>query len=143
MNVASILKSKGRGVITARSDASLLEIAKLLEQHGIGCVVLEGDEGKVAGIVSERDLVRAIGRSGPKILKEPVSAFMTTTVVTGRESDTIERLMSEMTAHRFRHMPIVERGRLIGLVSIGDVVKMRIAEAEMEAAAMREYIATG
>jgi CBS domain-containing protein len=93
--------------------------------------------------VSERDIVRALGRSGSKILKEPVSSYMTTTVVTAREADTIDRLMAEMTAHRFRHMPIVERGRLIGLVSIGDVVKMRIAEAEMEAAAMREYIATG
>jgi CBS domain-containing protein len=143
MNVASILKLKGRTVVTAKSDASLLEIAKLLEHHGIGCVVVEGDEGKVAGIVSERDIVRAIGRSGSKILKEPVSTYMTTTVVTAREADTIDRLMAEMTTHRFRHMPIVERGRLIGLVSIGDVVKMRIAEAEMEAAAMREYIATG
>lgn len=143
MNVASILKMKGRGVVTAKSDTSLLEIAKLLERHGIGCVVVEGEEGKVAGIVSERDLVRAVGRSGPKVLTEPVSNYMTKAVVTGREADTIERLMAEMTAHRFRHLPIVERGRLVGLVSIGDVVKMRIAEAEMEAAAMREYIATG
>lgn len=143
MNVASILKLKGKGVITAPEDASLLEIARLLEQHGIGCVVVAGEDGKVAGIVSERDLVRAIGRSGTKVLKEPVSTYMTKAVVTAREADTIDRLMSEMTTHRFRHMPVVERGRLIGLVSIGDVVKMRIAEAEMEAAAMREYIATG
>jgi CBS domain-containing protein len=143
MNVASILRLKGRGVVTAKSDTSLLDIARLLTQHGIGCVVIEGDDGKVAGIVSERDLVKAIGRTGTGVLKQPVSEFMTITVVTAREADTIDRLMSEMTAHRFRHMPIVERGRLIGLVSIGDVVKMRIAEAEMEAAAMREYIATG
>ncbi len=143
MNVATILKLKGRGVVTATGETSLLEIAKLLEGHGIGCVVVEGDEGKVAGIVSERDLVRAIGRSGTKVLKDPVSNYMTKTVVTAREADTIDRLMAEMTTHRFRHMPIVERGRLIGIVSIGDVVKMRIAEAEMEAAAMREYIATG
>ncbi len=143
MNVASILKLKGRGVVTARSDTSLLEIAKLLEHNGIGCVVVEGEDGKVAGIVSERDVVRAIGRAGTAVLKDPVSDYMTTTVVTARESDSIERLMSEMTAHRFRHMPIVERGRLIGLVSIGDVVKMRIAETEMEAASMRQYIATG
>ena len=143
MNVAAILKSKGRGVVTTSPDKSLLEVAKLLEEHRIGCIVIEGPEGKVAGIVSERDLVRAIGQSGGKVLKEPVSAYMTKTVVTAREADTIDRLMSEMTAHRFRHMPVVERGRLIGLVSIGDVVKMRIAEAEMEAAAMREYITTG
>ncbi|MGA8691940.1 MAG: CBS domain-containing protein [Methyloceanibacter sp.] len=143
MNVAAILKLKGRGVVTAPPDKSLLEIAKLLEARGIGCVVIEGDDGKVAGIVSERDLVRAIGQSGSKVLKEPVSAYMTKAVITAREADTIDRLMSEMSSHRFRHMPVVERGRLIGLVSIGDVVKMRIAEAEMEAAAMREYITTG
>jgi CBS domain-containing protein len=143
MNVAAILKHKGKGVVTTTADKSLLEVAKLLEQHGIGCIVIEGDDGKVAGIVSERDIVRALGQAGPKVLKELVSAYMTKTVVTAREADTIDRLMSEMTAHRFRHMPVVERGRLIGLVSIGEVVKMRIAEAEMEAAAMREYITTG
>ena len=125
MNVAAILRLKGRGVVTTTKDKSLLDIAKLLEQHGIGCIVIEGDNGKVAGIVSERDLMRAIGQSGPKVLKEPVSDFMTKTVVTAREADPIDRLMSEMTTHRFRHMPVVERGRLIGLVSIGDVVKMR------------------
>lgn len=143
MNVATILKLKGRGVVTATEETPLIEIAKLLEGHGIGCVVVEADDGKVAGIVSERDVVRAIGRSGTKVLKDPVSDYMTKAVVTAREADTIDRLMSEMTTHRFRHMPVVERGRLIGIVSIGDVVKMRIAEAEMEAAAMREYIATG
>jgi CBS domain-containing protein len=143
MNVAAILKLKGRGVVTATPDQSLLDIAKLLQEHGIGCVVVEGDDGKVAGIVSERDLVRAIGQSGSEVLKDAVSAYMTKTVVTAREADTIDRVMSEMSSHRFRHMPVVERGRLIGLVSIGDVVKMRIAEAEMEAAAMREYITTG
>ena len=143
MNVAAILKLKGRAVVTTTPDKSLLEVAKMLEEHGIGCIVIEGDDGKVAGIVSERDLVRAIGQSGTMVLKEPVSDYMTKTVVTAREADTIDRLMSEMSSHRFRHMPVVERGRLIGLVSIGDVVKMRIAEAEMEAAAMREYITTG
>jgi CBS domain-containing protein len=143
MNVAAILKLKGRGVVTTTPDKSLLEVAKLLQEHGIGCVVIEGDDGNVAGIVSERDLVRAIGHSGGTVLKEPVSAYMTKTVITAREADTIDRVMSEMSSHRFRHMPVVERGRLIGLVSIGDVVKMRIAEAEMEAAAMREYITTG
>ena len=143
MNVAAILKMKGREVVTSAPDTSLLDIAEVLGKHGIGCVVITGAEGKVAGIVSERDLVRAIGQSGPKVLKEPVSVYMTKTVVTARETDPVDRLMSQMTAHRFRHMPVVERGRLIGLVSIGDVVRMRIAEAEMEAAAMRDYIATG
>jgi len=104
-------------------------------------VVIEGNEGRVAGIVSERDLVQAIGKSGAEVLKEPVSVYMTKTVVTAREADTIYRLMSEMTVHRFRHMPVVERGQLGGVVSIGDVVKMHIAEAAMEAAATREYAA--
>ena len=139
MNVAAILKLKGRGVVTTSQDKSLLDIAKLLQRHGIGCVVIEGDDAKVAGIVSERDLMRAIGQAGAKALEQPVSDFMTKTVVTAREADTIDRLMAEMTTHRFRHMPVVERGRLIGLVSIGDLVKMRIAEVEMEAAATRAY----
>lgn len=138
MNVATILKQKGRGVFTTTSDKSLLDIAKLLAQHGIGCIVIVGDDDKIAGIVSERDLMRAIGQGGPKVLKEPVSDFMTKTA---READTINRLMAEMTARRFRHMPVVERDRLIGLVSIGDLVKIQIAEIEMEAAATREYTA--
>ena len=140
MYVAAILKVKGRNVVTTTADKSLLDVAKLLEQHDIGCIVIEGDDGQVAGIVSERDLVRAIGKSGAKVF-EPVSVYMTKTFVTAREADTIDRLMSEMTVHRFRHMPVVEKGRLIGLVSIGDVVKMRIAEVEMEAAATRMYTA--
>jgi CBS domain-containing protein len=143
MHVAAILKVKGRNVVTTTAGRSLLDVAKMLEQHDIGCIVIEEeeDDGQVAGIVSERDLVRAIGQSGPKVLKEPVSVYMTKTVVTAREADPVDRLMSQMTAHRFRHMPVVERGRLIGLVSIGDLVKMHIAEADMEAAATREYAA--
>ena len=137
MHVAAILKLKGRTVVTTTADRSMLDVAKLLAQHSIGCIVIEGDDGKVAGIVSERDLMRAIGRSGAKVLKEPVSVYMTKRVVTAREADTIDRLMSEMTVHRFRHMPVVERGRLIGLVSIGDVVKMHIAQADMEWARRR------
>jgi CBS domain-containing protein len=140
MNVAAILKLKGGGIVTARPDTSLLEITKTLGQHDIGCIVIEGDDGKIAGIVSERDIVRVIGKAGAKVLKEPVESCMTKTVVTAREADTIDRLMAEMTTHRFRHMPVVERGRLIGLVSIGDVVKMRIAEVDMETADMRNYI---
>jgi CBS domain-containing protein len=143
MNVAAILKLKGRDVITTPPDTALLDIAKLLDAESIGCIVVAQEDGKVVGIVSERDIVRALAREGVKVLKEPVESCMTKAVVSCREADTIDRLMSEMTAHRFRHMPVVEKGRLIGLVSIGDVVKMRIGEAEMEAAAMRSYIGTG
>ncbi len=139
MNAATILKFKGSGVVTTTANKSLLDIAKLLAEHGIGCIVIVGDDDKIAGIVSERDLMRAIGQAGPKVLNEPVSDFMTKNVVTAREADTSERLMSEMTVHRFRHVPVVELGRLIGLISIGDLVKMQIADVEMEAAATREY----
>jgi CBS domain-containing protein len=139
MNAATILKFKGKGVVTTTANTSLLDIAKLLAKHGIGCIVIVGDDDKIVGIVSERDLMRAIGQAGPKVLNEPVSDFMTKNVVTAREADTSERLMSEMTVHRFRHVPVVELGRLIGLISIGDRVRMQIADVEMEAAATREY----
>ena len=141
MNVATILKQKSRGVFTTTTDKSLLDIAKLLAQHGIGCIVIVGNDDKIAGIVSERDLMRAIGQAGPKVLEQPVSDFMTKTVITAREADTVNQLMSEMTTRRFRHMPVVDKDRLIGLVSIGDLVKIQIAEIEMEAAATREYTA--
>ena len=106
-------------------------------------MVIAEPDGKLRGIVSERDIVREVARVGASALDAPVKDCMTTSVVNCVESDTMDRLMGEMTAHRFRHMPVVDRGRLVGLVSIGDVVRMRIAEAEMETAAMREYIATG
>jgi CBS domain-containing protein len=142
MNVATILKQKGRGVVTTTTtDKSLLDVARLLSEHGIGCIIIVGNNDEIAGIVSERDLMRAIGQGGPKVLNEPVSNFMTKTVVTAGEADTINQLMAEMTRRRFRHMPVVERDRLIGLVSIGDLVKIQIAEIEMEAAATREYTA--
>jgi CBS domain-containing protein len=140
MNAAAILKFKARGVVATTADKSLLDIANLLSQHGIGCIVIMGDDDKIAGIVSERDLMRAISQGGPEVLKEPVSDFMTKTVVTAGEADTINQLMSEMTTHRFRHLPVVKMGRLIGIVSIGDLVKMHVADAEFESGAMRQYI---
>jgi CBS domain-containing protein len=139
MNAASILKFKGSDVVTSTANRSLLHIAELLTQHGIGCIVIVGEDDKIAGIISERDLMRAIGQIGPKVLDRPVSDFMTKNVVTARNDDTSERLMSEMTVHRFRHMPVVETDRLIGLISIGDLVKMQIANVDREATATREY----
>ncbi|ODR94582.1 inosine-5-monophosphate dehydrogenase [Methyloceanibacter stevinii] len=143
MNVAAILKLKGRDVLTAPPSTKLLDIARMLGERKIGCIVIADDVGNVIGIVSERDIVQELARAGTSVMDEPVEVCMTKSVVSCREADTTDQLMGEMTAHRFRHMPVIERGRLVGLVSIGDVVRMRIAEAEMEAAAMREYIATG
>lgn len=143
MNVATILKSKGSTIITTTPETSVQEIAKSLAKHKIGCIVVTHADNAIAGIVSERDIVRSIASVGMSALERPVSSCMTKNVVTCRESDTIDQLMAEMTAGRFRHLPVVDGDVLIGLISIGDVVKLRIAEAEMEAAAMRDYIATG
>jgi CBS domain-containing protein len=99
-----------------------------------------GDDDKIIGIVSERDLMRAISQGGAEVLTERVSDFMTKTVMTAAKADTISQLMSEMTICQFRHMPVVERDRLIGLVSIGDLVKIHVADAEFESGAMRQYI---
>lgn len=143
MNVASILKVKGREVYTVAAETSLIETVRILSKNRIGCVVVVGGEGKVAGIMSERDVVRTLAERGPDALTEPVRNFMTKDVITCRETDTIDHLMATMTTQRFRHLPVIAAGGLGGLVSIGDVVKFRIAEAELEAAAMRDYIATG
>jgi len=143
MNVAAILKEKGRGVFTAQPEVPLQEIARELAQNGVGCIVLVDKKGAICGIVSERDIVRALAQGGSRTLDAPVSKAMTKDVFICREADTIDELMAEMTVRRVRHIPVVEDGELVGIVSIGDVVKHRIAEAEMEAAAMRAYIATG
>ncbi|MDX2203838.1 MAG: CBS domain-containing protein [Hyphomicrobiaceae bacterium] len=140
MNVASILRQKGRAVTTAAPSTTLLDIANKLAAKRIGAIVVVGADGKVDGIVSERDIIRMLGADGPACLSRPVSESMTRSVVTCQESDTLEELMAMMTARRFRHLPVVEAGALVGIISIGDVVKHHIAEVEMEATAMREYI---
>jgi len=143
MNVSTILKYKGSKVLTRGPEDPLSEIVRVLNEYKIGSVVIVKEENRVCGIVSERDVVTAIANNGGAVLDEPVSASMTKRVFTCTREDTLEQLMAEMTAHRFRHLPVVENGVLVGLVSIGDVVKQRINEAELEAASMREYIATG
>lgn len=142
MNVEKILQEKGRDVVTAGLETSLRKIVTTLARRKIGAIVITGDDGVVSGIISERDVVRCLAESGDGVLGEPVSRHMTKHVVTCSMSDTVAELMSSMTAGRFRHLPAVENGQLVGIVSIGDVVKERIAEAEHEAEAMREYIAT-
>ena len=143
MNVAAILKQKGRAVITAGAHTSLMEVAEKLAAKRIGAIVIVATRGTVAGIVSERDIIRALAAHGPDCLSQPVSQVMTKQVVTCQETDTLDELMAMMTERRFRHLPVVTDNALVGIISIGDVVKHHIAEVEMEATAMRDYIAHG
>ena len=143
MHVAAILKDKGRAVETVRPDTKLMDVARKLAAKRIGAVVITDRHGEVAGIVSERDIIRALATDGAESLEWPVAEVMTRDVLTCNDGDTIDHLMSQMTARRFRHLPVINDGALSGIVSIGDVVKHHIAEVEMEASAMRDYIATG
>jgi len=141
MIVAHILASKGRDVATTTPARTISEVVADLTARKIGALVVL-ERGRVAGIVSERDIVKAIGNRGAGVLDDPVSSIMTRDVVTCGESDTIDRVMARMTRRRFRHMPVIEEGELVGIVSIGDVVKARIEEVEHEAVELRTYIAT-
>ena len=140
MSVAAILKQKGRAVTTARPTMTLMEVANLLAAKRIGAIVIVGARGEVAGIISERDIIRALSVVGPDCLTQPVSQSMTNKVVTCQETDTLEGLMAMMTARRFRHLPVMADGVLVGIISIGDMVKHHVAELKMEATAMRGYI---
>jgi len=143
MNVATILNTKGRNVVTIAASASLLDTARSLSTHKIGAIIVSDDDVQVSGIVSERDIVNAIAKNGAEVLLRPVSNYMTKNVITCHDDETINDLMEKMTAGHFRHIPVVNDGKLDGIISIGDVVKMRIAEAQSVADAMRDYIATG
>jgi len=142
MTVATILNQKGRKVLTAGQDDTIESVAGLLAEKRIGAVVIADSDRHVIGIISERDVVRAIAQSGASALENKVGNFMTRDVITCHEDDTIATLMERMTSGKFRHLPVVQDGILSGIISIGDVVKQRIAEAEFEAQAMRDYIAT-
>jgi CBS domain-containing protein len=141
MNVAAMLDAKGREVVTTSAAVSIADAAEALARHKIGALVVVDAGGKLAGIVSERDIVRALAKSGGSILEEKLSSIMTRTVVTCREAESVHDVMSRMTRGRFRHLPVVENGALVGIISIGDVVKARINEVEREAEDMRSYIA--
>lgn len=142
MAVSQILKGKGRDVITAAPSTRVAEIARILSEKKIGAVVITGAQGRIEGIVSERDVVRHVGRDGASALDLPVSSIMTKTVRTASETDSESELMALMTAHRIRHLPVVTNGHLAGMISIGDVVKHRIEAIESEAENLRAYIAT-
>lgn len=142
MNVSTILKDKGNAVVTANPSSTVLDIAKTLAEKRIGAIVLLDTDGRVAGIVSERDIIRHLARSGPSILSASVADVMTRNVISCTTADTISHVMQKMTSGRFRHVPVVDQNRLVGLVSIGDVVKIRVAEVELEANAMKQYLST-
>ncbi len=142
MTVSIILGEKGREVVTIEPGASLAAVAKLLAEKRIGTVLILGADRHLVGIISERDIVRALAARGAVALDEPVSRTMTRRVETCNEGETIGSIMERMTKGKFRHVPVVEQGRLVGIVSIGDVVKHRLQEMERESAAMRDYILT-
>lgn len=150
MNVKAILAAKhanshanlGGHVVSIEPTANLSAAAKLMAAHRIGAIVILGAGGRLAGILSERDIVRVLAESGAVALDLQVGQVMTRNVLTCGEDDTVASLMERMTAGKFRHMPVVEKGQLVGLVSIGDVVKQRVEEIERESEALRDYIRT-
>jgi CBS domain-containing protein len=142
MNVTTILSTKGRDVTTVSPTATVGEAVKILAERKIGALVITGAGDRIVGIVSERDIVRAFARHGVGALQLPLNDVMTRKVVSCGPKDTIANLMELMTTGKFRHLPVVDEAGLAGIVSIGDVVKSRLAELEYEQTALRDYIQT-
>ena len=142
MTISIILASKGREVVTIAPSASLASAVGLLVEKRIGAVLILGADRRVVGILSERDVVRALAERGAGALEEPVSQTMTRKVSTCNENESVFNIMERMTDERSRHVPVVDQGKLIGIVSIGDVVKHRLQEMERDSAAMHNYILT-
>jgi CBS domain-containing protein len=142
MTVKAILARKGSDVVTAEPNATLGEVVRVLSARRIGAVVVTGADRRIVGILSERDVVRVLGEKGASVLDQPIAEVMTRKVTTCSLGDTIIELMARMTEGKFRHVPVVDQGRLAGIVSIGDVVKWRVHEMEDESAALRDYIQT-
>ncbi|MBO9445189.1 CBS domain-containing protein [Ruegeria sp. R14_0] len=142
MLVQAILKSKATGgVVTVAPTITVSDASKILSEKRIGTVVVSEDGGETAmGILSERDIVRELAASGSGCLNQPVSAYMTHDLVTATQQDTVQDIMSRMTEGRFRHMPVVEEGKLVGIVTLGDVVKAQLAELAMEKDALQGMI---
>ena len=140
MSVAKILDEKGRDVVTIAGDSTMADAVAMLNQHRIGALVVVDGAGAVQGILSERDVVRAVGASGPDGLSLKVSERMTRKVATCAPNAVVHDLMEMMTQGKFRHVPVVENGRLAGMVSIGDIVKHRLEEMEAESQALKHYI---
>ncbi|WP_343571858.1 CBS domain-containing protein [Mycobacterium sp.] len=142
MRIADVLRGKGAAVVTIDPDATVAELIAGLADHNIGAMVVAGPEG-VTGIVSERDVVRQMHTHGASVLSQPVRKIMTTMVSTCSKEDTVDSLTLLMTENRVRHVPVLEDGKLIGIVSIGDVVKTRMQELESEHQQLQSYITQG
>lgn len=140
MKISDVLRGKGTGVVTVAPDSSVTELLALLAEHRIGAVVVSSGEDSVDGIVSERDVVRHLHRSGTQVLDGPVSAIMTSEVQTCGRQDEVSELESRMTERRIRHLPVVADGKLVAIVSIGDVVKYRIRDLSAERDQLEAYI---
>lgn len=143
MRVSDVLRSKGTAVATIAPDQTVRHVVDRLRQHGVGALVVSRDGLRIEGIISERDVVRQLAAHGTEVLDLRVDAVMSTGVVTCGRHDSLGQLMVTMTEERIRHLPVTEEGLLAGLVSIGDVVKARLAELEAEARHLSDYIATG
>ncbi|MBI1181638.1 MAG: CBS domain-containing protein [Alphaproteobacteria bacterium] len=141
MKVEAVLQGKGRDVVTVAPSATVAEAVDVIHNKRIGAVLVVGDG--TMGIFSERDVVRGIAETGREMLDRPVSEFMTSVVHSCTRSNTVQEVMGMMTRRRIRHVPVIEDGVLLGIVSIGDAVKARIAETELEASALKEYITAG
>jgi CBS domain-containing protein len=141
MTVRAILDTKGHNVQSVEPDAKLSSAVKILAERKIGAVLVMS-KGRIEGILSERDIVRVLGERGASVLDEPVDAVMTRKVVSCKQSDTVAEIMEMMTVGKFRHLPVVDAERVVGLISIGDVVKWRVREYEHEQEALRDYIKT-
>ncbi len=142
MTVSIILAEKGRETITIEPSASLAEAVRVLAGKRIGAALILGADRRIAGIISERDIVRVLAERGASVLDEPVSQTMTRKVETCTEGETVSSIMERMTAGKFRHMPVVNQGQVVGIVSIGDIVRYRLHQMERESVAMRDYIMT-
>jgi CBS domain-containing protein len=141
MTVRAILDSKGRQIQSVEPDVRLSAAVKVLGERKIGAVLVMS-EGGIEGILSERDIVRVLAERGAAVLDEPVGAVMTRKVVSCRQADTVSAIMETMTTGKFRHLPVVEGDKVVGLISIGDIVKWRVREYEAEQEALRDYIKT-
>jgi len=140
MTVSLILSRKGNDIVTIGPEASVGDAVKLLAEHRIGAIVVVDETMSVEGIVSERDVVRILGERGVEVLGETLGNVMTRAVVTCTADETIPVIMERMTRGRFRHVPVVAGDKLVGIISIGDVVKFRVEEMERESAQLRDYI---